>query len=84
MNIKPVLVMVPYLQDITKNKIFYKDLLNEISDDLLTIDVNDLFSNKSNNKDFYISEYYGSHLNSKGNYQVAEYLHEILVENHYI
>ena len=58
-------------------------MLNEISNDLLTIDINDLFSNKKDNKDLYLSEYY-AHLSKKGNYQVADYLHKILKQSQYI
>ncbi len=84
-NCKPLVIIFPYLNDmryiINTDKVFYKNLLKEISRFTDYIDLSEEMRNKKNMSKLFVNSFYGGHLSKKGNKMTANIIHSFLKKN---
>jgi len=81
LNLKPIFLMIPYLEDLNKSdnsSLYYVEFINEIKNNVTTIDLGEVFVKKGNVNDLYVSDSIGAHLNKSGNKIVADTIKDIL------
>ena len=69
------------LEDFNKSdnsSLYYADFINEIKNNVTTIDLGEVFVKKGNVNDLYVSDSIGAHLNKSGNKIVADTIKDIL------
>ena len=80
-----MVIIFPYLNDmryiINTDKVFYKNLLKEISRFTDYIDLSEEMRNKKNMSKLFVNSFYGGHLSKKGNKMTANIIHSFLKKN---
>ena len=74
-------VVCDQVEDLNKSdnsSLYYVEFINEIKNNVTTIDLGEVFVKKGNVNDLYVSDSIGAHLNKSGNKIVADTIKDIL------
>ena len=87
-NFKPVFLLIPQKDDVeyvSKVRDFYRDFINLIKNDLLTVDMTDYLKDRNDLDELYSDDNkYGGHPSVMGNEYIAKILTDILNKQGYI
>ena len=75
-KMKPIFIMVPYLEDLRhhnkRNMAYYHEIIEVLDDKMLTIDMSKKFLKYPLKEKLYVSTSFGAHLSELGNKILAE------------
>lgn len=77
---EPVLVMVPYLHELSSDQLHCQSVLNDLERSLSVLNLFDRFKKESDQTRLYVSDFTAAHLSAHGNQVLAETIHSFLKE----